>query len=142
MDSVTSDSTADAVLLIGDRAMHAPSESFVEVMDLGQMWYNWTGLPFVFAMWVGHPGNDSERIASALNEARDRGVARIDQIAAEEAPGLGLTCEVARNYLSTNLHYKMSSAERTGLQLFHELASQHNLVDQNANLVFSDFVTA
>jgi len=39
MDSMTTDSTADAVLLIGDRAMHAPKETFVEVMDLGQIMY-------------------------------------------------------------------------------------------------------
>ena len=50
MESLTTDSSADAVLLIGDRAMHDPSETFVEVMDLGQMWYDWTGLPFVIRM--------------------------------------------------------------------------------------------
>ncbi|MEZ6130747.1 MAG: menaquinone biosynthesis protein [Planctomycetaceae bacterium] len=142
MDSMTTDSSADAVLLIGDRAMHAPPESFVEVMDLGQMWYEWTGLPFVFAMWVAHRDADTTGIATALNTARDRGLANIQQIAATEAPKLNISQQTAQNYLTKNLHYKMTSAERSGLQLFHELASAHNLVDHNAHLVFSDYVTA
>lgn len=142
MDSMTTDSSADAVLLIGDRAMHAPQEEFVEVMDLGQMWYQWTGLPFVFAMWVAHADTDIHGVAAALNEARDRGLQNVEQIACDESPKLGLTQEAALRYLTQNLHYKMTSAERSGLQLFHELASQHQLVDQNANLVFSDFATA
>ena len=142
MESMTGDSTADAVLLIGDRAMHAPQESFVEVMDLGQMWYDWTGLPFVFAMWVAHADADMTGVAAALNEARDRGISAIANIAAAEAPKLNISRTTALKYLTQNLHYKMTSAERSGLQLFHELASRHNLVDQNANLVFSDFVTA
>lgn len=142
MESMTTDSSADAVLLIGDRAMHTPDESFVEVMDLGQMWYDWTGLPFVFAMWVAHQEADTAGVAAALNEARDRGLTNIEQIAASEAPKLNITKQTALDYLTKNLHYKMTSAERSGLQLFHELASQHNLVNQNANLVFSDFVTA
>ena len=139
---MTSDSTADAVLLIGDRAMHAPGESFVEVMDLGQMWYDWTGLPFVFAMWVAHADADISGVSAALNEARDRGLKNVSRIATAEAPKLNISTRVASDYLTKNLHYTMTSAERSGLQLFHDLASRHNLVDQNANLVFSDFVTA
>jgi chorismate dehydratase len=142
MDSMTSESNADAVLLIGDRAMHPPEEPFVEIMDLGQMWYEWTGLPFVFAMWVAHRDANTTGVASALNESRDRGLAAIASIAAAEAPKLNISPAVALTYLTENLHYRMTSAERSGLQLFHELASQHNLVNQNANIVFSDFVTA
>jgi chorismate dehydratase len=142
LESLTNDTTADAVLLIGDRAMHAPKEPFVEVMDLGQMWYEWTGLPFVFAMWVAHADTDITGVAAVLNQARDCGLAAIEQIAATEAAGLGISQQTALKYLTQNLHYKMTSAERSGLQLFHELASTHNLVNHNANLVFSDFVTA
>ena len=142
MESMTTDSSADAVLLIGDRAMHTPKESFVEVIDLGQMWYEWTGLPFVFAMWVAHNDADIRGVAAALNEARDRGMAAVEQIAATDGPRLGIPVANALHYLTRNLHYHLTSAERSGLQLFHELASQHNLVKPNANLVFSDFVTA
>jgi chorismate dehydratase len=142
MESTTRDSTADAVLLIGDRAMHDPAESFVEVMDLGQVWYDWTGLPFVFAMWVARQEADTDGIDDILSHARDLGLERIAEIAAEEAPRLGLTQAVAYNYLTKNLHYHLTSAERSGLKLFCELAAQHNLVKPDVDIVFRDFVTA
>jgi chorismate dehydratase len=142
MESTTRDSTADAVLLIGDRAMHDPSESFAEVMDLGQVWYDWTGLPFVFAMWVARQEANTDGIDDILSQARDRGLERIEEIAAEAAPRLGLSQSVAHNYLTRNLHYHMTSAERSGLKLFCELAAQHNLVKPDVDIVFRDFVTA
>lgn len=142
MESLTSDSEADAVLLIGDRAMHSPKETFHSEFDLGQMWYEWTGLPFVFAMWVAHADCDTARIATALSESRDRGVANVESISQSESARLGLSADTAFRYLTENLHYKLTSAERSGLRLFYDLASMHNLVVQNANIVVPDFVTA
>src|SRR5690349_2398889 len=46
---------ADALLLIGDTAMRTrrrPPEGFVHTLDLGEDWLEWTGLPFVYAVWV------------------------------------------------------------------------------------------
>ena len=40
----TADTSADAVLLIGDRAMKPPCERFVATWDLGEEWTEWTGL--------------------------------------------------------------------------------------------------
>ena len=57
------ESTADAVLVIGDRAMRCPTEPFHEVVDLGEAWRTLTGLPFVFALWVAQGGGRSGRPA-------------------------------------------------------------------------------
>ncbi|MFF8789973.1 menaquinone biosynthetic enzyme MqnA/MqnD family protein [Streptomyces sp. NPDC015125] len=47
---------ADAAVLIGDAALranlHDGPRLGLEVHDLGQMWKDWTGLPFVFAVWA------------------------------------------------------------------------------------------
>jgi chorismate dehydratase len=142
MDSTTLDSTADAVLLIGDRAMHSPSESFFEVMDLGQFWNDWTGLPFVFAMWVARREVNTEGIEEALSHARDLGLAHVAEIAREEAPHVGITEALALKYLTKNLHYHLTSAERSGLKLFCELAAKHNLVKPDVDIVFRDLVPA
>jgi chorismate dehydratase len=128
----TSDTNADAVLLIGDRAMRPPRESFATVWDLGEEWFEWTGLPFVFAMWVTRRGLQLGPIESALSAARDRGLARIDQIAAREAAPLGISQSAARNYLTRNLHFQLGSAERSGLRLFRTLAAQHGLAPESA----------
>lgn len=142
LKSSTQHSQADAVLLIGDRAMHLPDEPFVEVIDLGQVWNEWTGLPFVFAMWVAQKSADTTGIAAVLEHTRDLGVKHVSEIAATEADGLGLSVSVAEEYLRHNLHYTMTSAERAGLKLFHQLAFEHQLVNRHASPVFTDLVTA
>jgi len=142
LDATTRDSDADAVLLIGDRAMHTPDEAFDDVMDLGRKWYEWTGLPFVFAMWVARCDSSTDGVDEALAAARDRGLANIEEIVRNDGVRIGLSEEVGRHYLTKNLHYRLSSAERTGLRLFQELAAQHNLVDPDVELVFRDLVTA
>ncbi|WP_052229971.1 menaquinone biosynthesis protein [Streptomyces sp. CT34] len=47
---------ADAAVLIGDAALranlHDGPKLGLEVHDLGRMWKDWTGLPFVFAVWA------------------------------------------------------------------------------------------
>ena len=63
---------ADAVLLIGDRAINGGDQGasrqttpestlsapWLEVWDLGEQWTRWTGLPFVFAMWIASEAAD------------------------------------------------------------------------------------
>ena len=83
-------STADAVLLIGDRAITHTQQSDTEVKiceewDLGEKWCEWTGLPFVFAMWIAREDSTSAELTEILNAARDRGVAHISEIAAHES---------------------------------------------------------
>jgi chorismate dehydratase len=47
---------ADAAVLIGDAALranlHYGPKLGLDVYDLGTMWKEWTGLPFVFAVWA------------------------------------------------------------------------------------------
>ncbi|MEZ6067227.1 MAG: CofH family radical SAM protein [Planctomycetaceae bacterium] len=112
LGAATTDSTADAILVIGDRAMHPPAESFVQQWDLGQEWLKWTGLPFVFAMWVARDAASASSISPVLEAARDLGVARLDEIAAREAGPLGLPVDTATNYLKHNLHFQLGSAEK------------------------------
>src|SRR5690606_2916918 len=101
----TSDSDADAILLIGDRAMHRPDEPFVATWDLGEQWCRRTGLPFVFAMWTARPGFESNQLEADLAQSRSEGVADVAAIAAREAPRVGLPEDVCLAYLRDNLHF-------------------------------------
>ncbi len=140
LDCDTADTDADAILLIGDRAMLPRDESFVETWDLGTKWREWTGLPFVFAMWVAGPGAEVAGLPAMLSAARDRGVAAIDEIAAREAPLTGIDAAAARDYLKNNLHFHLGPAELSGLRLFHRYASQLGLIPKGRTVV--DHVTA
>lgn len=133
--------SADAVLLIGDRAMKPPHERFVATWDLGDEWSRWTGLPFVFAMWAARRECDLGDIEEALCLARDRGVERLAEIAEREAPKLEISAELAQDYLAHNLHFTLGSAERAGLRLFQELAVKLGLAPEGVDLVFRNCLT-
>jgi chorismate dehydratase len=132
----TRDTLADAVLLIGDRAIHPPTEQFFEVWDLGEEWTKWTGLPFVFAMWATRAGSDLGSVEEALCHSRDLGLQRIAEIAAREAPLLGLTEPVTLEYLTENLYYRLGIEERRGFQRYHQLAVKQGLAPKGFDLVF------
>ena len=127
----TADTKANAVLLIGDRAMFPPEEHFAVTWDLGAEWFEWTGLPFVFALWAARPGLDTSTVETALAAARDRGERSLHAIARREAPLLELPLATTIQYLTENLHYRLGSAERSGLRWFHELAVRNGLVPGN-----------
>ncbi len=143
---------ADAVLLIGDRAIAnfglrisdckkaagidnpkseirnpKSNQDFVEVWDLGEAWTEWTGLPFVFAMWIARDGVEVSDVTPLLEAARDRGQADTDRIAAREAAAIGISRELARRYLRDNLHFTLGREERAGLRKFYELCVAHDL---------------
>lgn len=124
-----SDTNADAVLMIGDRAIEPPAEQFHTVWDLGETWVEWTGLPFVFAAWVKRRGVDLQGADSRLSAARDRGLEEIETIAQEGADQLNLSYDTSLNYLTKNLYFRLGSAERAGLTLFQELATSHGFAN-------------
>jgi chorismate dehydratase len=130
-------SEADAVLLIGDRAIAdeergARSEerdtaSFCDVWDLGERWCHWTGLPFVFAMWIARADVDVSEVQTVLSAARDEGVRRVEEIALQEASALGISSGLAREYLRDTLHFTLGHEECAGLRRFYELCVAHDL---------------
>lgn len=130
IDAPPESADADAILLIGDRAMHPAPGTYQEIWDLGDRWCRWTELPFVFATWVARPGLnvDLEDVASKLEASRDRGVTAIEHIASAESAAHGLTKEDLHRYFAENLHFRLGPGERLGLQTFREKATQLGLV--------------
>jgi predicted solute-binding protein len=104
------------------------SRRFIEVWDLGERWSHWTGLPFVFAMWIARPGIVTTEIAELLTAARDQGVRHLQQIADRESPALEISSHLASRYLRDNLHFALGRKEREGLRRFYRLCVSHQLV--------------
>jgi chorismate dehydratase len=120
-------SPADAVLLIGDRAIHRPEGDFVAEWDLGEQWCRWARLPFVFAMWVAREGLASDELAAALQLARDEGLANLREIANQEAATVRLSSDECLSYLRDNLYFFLGPREQRGLALFREHATRLGL---------------
>jgi chorismate dehydratase len=131
IDRPLSEVNTDAVLMIGDRAIHSPAVSFAEVWDLGDQWCRWVNLPFVFAMWVAGSKVNAAELAPALAEARDCGVANLETIAESEAGPLGLTVPQCLAYLRDHLYFYLGEREREGLHLFSQKASALGLLAHN-----------
>jgi len=136
MDVAAEAADADAVLLIGDRAMHACLPGFAHAFDLGQEWHDWTGLPFVYAVWAVREGADLGAVETALHEAKRRGCASIGLIAHREAPRLGLDGGFCRRYLTNSIRFDLGPRELAGLRHFYLLACELGLACRGVNLEF------
>jgi chorismate dehydratase len=123
---------ADALLLIGDRAMATrsrPPEGFVHTLDLGADWLEWTGLPFVYAVWVVRsalePGLKAE-LKAFLEASLAAGLASLPEIARREAiPGWSVPD--LEGYLR-RFHYRLGPEDLEGLERFAQALREHGLL--------------
>ena len=134
LNRAAEDADADAVLLIGDRAMHACLPGFAHAFDLGQEWRDWVGLPFVYAAWAVREGVDLGPVVNALHEAKRRGLANIGPIAAQEAPRLGLDAGFCRRYLANIIRFDLGPRELAGLRRYHDLACELGLARRGVGI--------
>jgi chorismate dehydratase len=130
------ESTADAVLLIGDRAMTVADGPYHIVVDLAEAWREMTGLPFVFALWVVRRGVDLGRLPEALARSRAEGLSHAGELAATYGPKLGLDAATCYDYLTRALSYDLGEPEVAGLRRFAAMAARLGLAPEGADLVF------
>lgn len=142
---------ADAALLIGNPALQANarlaagewSGADVERLDLGEVWDQLTGLPFVYAIWgspvarAGEPVNHT-RLTRALRYARDWGLKRRGMLANRGSAALGLSYEVCLEYLTHAIRYELGADERAGMKRFCELAIKHGVLPPSAAVRFAE----
>ena len=121
----------DAALLIGDAALYQEHElNGLDKVDLGEEWTAMTGLPFVWAYWVGRAGVVSREHLEVLRAARDRGLTCLDEIAEKFAPSGddGESLEIAQTYLHENVAYTLDDQARAGLKKFFGDAADLQIV--------------
>jgi chorismate dehydratase len=116
----------DARLIIGDAALlltsgaSALAGDYPHVYDLGEVWKQWTGLPFVFAVWVAQrttPVSSSLALHAQFIQSRDWGLQHLDQLAAQAAVATGVSKGAALEYLS-GLDYGLRYEHLAGLTTF------------------------
>ena len=124
----------DARLVIGDAALHLWSrlrtpelypedETLSEyryAYDLGAEWKQWTGLPFVFAVWVAQrtsPVAEALGVHASLIASRNWGLEHLETLAAQAAIATGVHKNVCLEYLS-GLDYGLSYKHLAGLTEF------------------------
>jgi len=108
----------DAVLLIGDAGLAAdPGER--QIVDLGEAWHQWTGLPFVYALWLIAPDSDPHEVVphllAAYQQAQEEGV---------------------RDGTHGAIYYEFGVEEHAGLRRFQTEAAELALADPRIEPIF------
>jgi chorismate dehydratase len=117
----------EAILLIGDPALTAKREGLI-VTDLASMWRERTGLPFCFAAWLAATPEVAAEASPMLEEAKRRGLAARDRLAAEASRGLGLRADYLVTYLTDRITYDLGEEEREALRRYGDACRRLGLV--------------
>jgi chorismate dehydratase len=132
----------DAALVIGDSALSQPwGQSFPNVYDLGTLWWNMTGLPFVFAVWAVRKDfarkypERVEAVLALLKTSRRLGNENMKEIIEKACSKLSIDVSTARLYYDS-LVYRLDDREKEGLELFNKGLYQAGITDETAPLFF------
>jgi len=123
------DDPHDARLVIGDAALKlfdaanrggAWANRYPYREDLGTAWKQWTGLPFVFAVWVAQrrtPVHAALAAHASLIASRDWGLQHLDELSVQAAHASGVPLDTCRTYIA-GLDYRLSYPHLAGLTEF------------------------
>lgn len=142
---IASHAGSAAMLLIGDSALKAAMEpDSGYVYDLGGLWYEWTGLPFVFALWLcTRPAVERARrevclLVEKLHKAKRDAALGLDAIADSSPDASWMGRERLLAYWRDNISYDLGEEHIAGLQLFYRHAAEMGLVDAAPEVHFLD----
>lgn len=113
------DSKADAFVQIGDRTF-GQADKYKYAYDLAGVWKQFTGLPFVFAVWAANKMIDQGFI-SQFNAALKYGLDHRKQLIDTSAQQAGFDLD---DYLMNRICYRLDERKREALKLFLALVEQ------------------
>ena len=106
------------------------------IWDLGAAWKEWTGLPFVYAVWALARNRDTASLRRRLSSAAREGIAALRDIVATHH---AFDQAFRRKYLGGYIRYGLGPAEKCGLERFAtELGRQTARQIYRANFIRGD----
>lgn len=109
-------------------------EAEIRKYDLAELWKHYTGLGFIFAMWMTR----KELPPIDFAAARDEGIDRIDEIVQNYLPDIKIGENEFRNYLSNNISYVIDDDLQRGMEFYFALAKKHRLCDDSRELRYTN----
>ena len=127
-----SDDGPDTVLLIGDKVVRDEPDlsRYPYQLDLGEVWKELTGLPFVFACWMARADHDLGDLPEILVRRREINHRRIREIVAAHAGASGWPEDLATRYLGRILRYELGAHELESVELFWSKCHDLGLIDR------------
>ncbi len=131
---------ADAMLTIGDLAIQrSMSTTYAHQYDLGWLWHEYTGLPFVFALWQvkvrKNVHKELGRLYDVLMESKAYGISHLKELAKESTNRFNLPSEVLLAYWEL-FSYNFNEEERSGLLTFYDYAAEIGAIEPVKGLRF------
>jgi len=117
---------ADAALSIGDPTLQFDDDG-LHTFDLGELWHQLTGLPFVFAVWIVRNGLDPAFLKNPFTQALESALGKVDEIAWQCSKESPLSKEFYLDYFTRCIHYRMDERDEEGMQDFFERAKHIGL---------------
>jgi chorismate dehydratase len=114
-----------AGVVIGDRVFEVENK-FRYIYDLSEEWYNFTHLPFVFAVWAANK-KVTKSFESSFNAALAFGIGNLAEIIRIEQP-VYPNVDIA-DYFANNISFELDNEKRAGMKTFLELAQKLELVE-------------
>jgi len=138
-------SRGNPALLIGDRALKLSTAvpAGVKVYDLGKLWHQHTGLPFVFALWMVRKAVVAQHaealgcLGRQLLQSRQSVLQQPDLFAEAAAQKAAMTAEQIVRYWNT-ISYILDDEHIKGLELFFQRCYNHGLLAEDPPLNFLD----
>lgn len=127
--AVTMEGEADAYVLIGDRTF-GKKQNIPYVYDLGEIWKEFTGLSFAYAVWVANK-ELSEDFIKAFNNALADGVSHPEDV----IDGLPWIKNFDYHYyLTKNLDFNLDDRKRLAIKKYLQLYSTLEVIDFNSKV--------
>jgi chorismate dehydratase len=131
-----------AVLAIGDDALRLRKDPEVKLaLDLGAAWHEWTGRPFVFAVWalrretLAQRDGVVHRAHATLLRAREYGLRHLGQISETLGQCSWFSPGECGQYLQT-IEYDLDADKQAGLKLFLDLLHEMGELNRRVALDF------
>jgi chorismate dehydratase len=123
----------EAVLMIGDKVFKNENR-FKYRYDLGEIWKEKTGLPFVFAAWMYAGENPvSESFIQRINTLFKNEISELENNLRDKLLSRGYSLDLEK-YFQKNISYHLGKSKRMGMQLFLEKASKLRDVEKMMSL--------
>jgi chorismate dehydratase len=134
----------DAALIIGDAALTQPWDTIYQYkIDLGDLWYSMTKLPFVFAVWVVRKSfaeNNPDivkKIIDLLNNSKEQGYINIEKIIEKGALKLDLDITYVKKYYD-HLFCDLDDKKIKALAMFFKFLYEEKILDNRPEIkIFS-----
>ena len=138
---------AAAMLLIGDAALRALKTNHgLFVYDLGELWYEWTGEPFVFALWLTTKSafkllrEELRMLGRHLFDAKRYAGEHLERIAETSPENEWMDVEELCSYWRNNICFDLGERHLAGLRRYYRLAAELRLIATAPKLEFLPLV--